>query len=126
MFKTVNNKLMLTDFAYRFGKNLVQIYIPATSSAYFGLASIWGLPAAGQVSGTLAIVATFLGACLHISGKNYDTSGAAHDGDMVVTTGDDGKKTLSLNLNADPLELIDKDHVSFKKVDVPEDQGPGI
>lgn len=117
MFKTVNNKIMLTDLPYQIGKNLVLIYIPAISSAYFGLSSIWGLPAAGQVSGTLAIVATFLGTCLRVSAKNYDNSGAAHDGKIVVSENPNtGNMVYNVEPDLDPKEWSKQKAVSLKIV----------
>ena len=109
-----NNKVMLGDAAYAFGKKLVQLILPAFASLYYGLASIWHLPAAGQVVGTTAIVTTFLGTVLHVSSAQFDSSGAAHDGTMVVTSKDDGNKLYSFELNDHPSTLADKNTVSFK------------
>lgn len=116
-----NGKLMLSDGFYAFGKKLVQLVIPAVSSLYFALASIWHLPAAGQVVGTLAVLATFLGTLLHISSTQYDASGAKYDGNLVVTPDPQGEgKTFSFELNDHPSALVDKKEVSFKVADVPE------
>lgn len=116
MLKTVNDKTMLNDSAYAFGKKLVQIYIPASSSLYFGLASIWDLPAADKVTGTLALVATFLGVCLGLSSKQYDASGAGTDGELEVSEHADGHKIFSLNVNGDPEALAEKSSITFKVV----------
>jgi len=105
---------MLSNNSYSLGKKLVQVYIPALSSLYFGLGSIWGLPAVEQVVGTLAVLATFLGVCLGLSSKQYDASDAAYDGKVVVETDDVGKKIFSLELEGDPSELETKNAVSFK------------
>lgn len=114
MFQMVNNKTMLKDLPYRVGKKLVQIWIPAASSLYFGLSGIWGLPATTQVVGTSALVCTFLGVVLGISAKNYDASDAAYDGHMVVNEGEDGKKVVSLELNQPPVDIDQKQSISFK------------
>jgi hypothetical protein len=114
MLQRTNNRIMLTDRAYSVGKRLVQVYIPAFSSLYFGLGDIWNLPMITEVVGTLALVATFLGVCLGISSKQYDASEAAYDGDVVVETSETGRKLFSLNLNGDPEELEQKSYISFK------------
>lgn len=116
MFETKNNKTMLSDTSYSIGKKLVQVYIPAVSSLYFGLSSIWGLPATEQVVGTFAVVATFLGVCLGLSSRQYDASEAAYDGEMISETDDSGKTTLRLVLNDEADVLAEKDTISFKVV----------
>lgn len=117
MLQTVNGKTMLTDKVYSAGKKLVQVIIPAASSAYFALGSIWGLPAVEKVVGTLAVVAVFIGACLGLSSSNFDASGAAHDGRMIVLPKTDGGLAYRLDLgDTDPADLQNKDSVSFKVV----------
>ena len=110
----VNNRTMFADRAYSTIKKIVQVVLPACSSLYFGLAAIWGLPYAEQVVGTLAVIATFLGICLGISSSQYDKSGAAFDGKVVVSTTGNGKKLYSLELDGDPENLQDKRRVSFR------------
>lgn len=114
VLQKVNDHTMLSDGTYSLGKRAVQVYIPAVSSLYFGLGSIWGLPAVEQVVGTLAVVATFLGVCLGLSSKQYDASEAAYDGKVVVETNDTGNKLFSLELDGDPAEIEQKSAVSFK------------
>lgn len=116
MLKTANNKVMLTDTAYSVGKKLVQVVIPATSTAYFALGTIWGLPGVDKVTGTLAVVAVFIGACLGISSKNFDTSGAAFDGNMVGHKDPSGKTVYTLEFHGDPQTIINQEAVSFKVV----------
>lgn len=114
MLTKTNDKIMLTDGAYQAGKKAVQIILPAFSAAYFGLAEIWGLPAAEEVVGTTAIVTTFLGVCLGLSSKQYQDSEAAYDGEVVITDVSDEKRTISLELNGDPNEIESKDSITFK------------
>jgi len=52
------------------------IFLPAFSALYFGLGSIWALPATEQVVGTCAVLATFLGALIGISNRNFQKEGA--------------------------------------------------
>lgn len=115
MLKTVNDKTMLSDKPYSVGKKLVQIYIPAISSLYFGLASIWNLPAADKVTGTLALVATFIGVCLGVSSKQYDKAEAGYDGQLEVEH-KEGRKIFTLHLDGDPEELETNSAITFKVV----------
>ena len=57
----VNNKV------YDALKFTAQILLPAIATLYFTLASIWGLPYAEQIVGTITAVDTFLGVVLKIS-----------------------------------------------------------
>jgi hypothetical protein len=43
-------------------------------------------------------------------------------GKMVVIKHDDGRKTFSLELDQDPEQLLNKDSVTFKVVDIVEEQ----
>lgn len=111
MLTSKNDKIMFNDWAYKNGKKLAQIYIPALSSLYFGLGSIWGLPAVEKIVGTLAVLDTFLGVLLGISSKQYDKSGAEFDGTVSVTPIEDG---TSIKLSVDPEDLIGKDSIKLK------------
>lgn len=91
-------------------KYIVQIVLPALATLYFTLASIWGLPWAEQVVGTMAAIATFLGVILKISSNTYDDT----QGDMIVTDAEDGRTIFSLSLNDDPENLRYKDRVAFR------------
>lgn len=116
MFTKTNERLMLSDGAYAAGKKLVQVIIPAASSAYFALGTIWGLPGVEKVTGTLAVVAVFIGACLGFSSKSFDASGAAFDGQMVGHTDPSGKTTYTLEFHGDPQTIVNQETVSFKVV----------
>lgn len=63
--------MMLSNKVYDILKWLVVLFIPALTSAYVGLASVWGLPMPEEVAKTSAIVCTFLGAILGISCVEY-------------------------------------------------------
>ena len=49
----------------------VMVLIPAATTGYVGLASIWGWPCAEEVAKTSAVVCAFLGAVLGISNLQY-------------------------------------------------------
>lgn len=62
----MNNK------TYDILKWIAQILLPALGALYFALASIWGLPYAEQIVGTITAVDAFLGALLGISTYMYN------------------------------------------------------
>lgn len=68
-------KFMMTNKTYDIMKFVAQILLPALGTLYFALASIWGLPYAEQIVGTITAVDTFLGAVLGISTANYNKMG---------------------------------------------------
>jgi hypothetical protein len=53
-------------------KWIAQILLPALGTLYFALATIWGLPYAEQIVGTITAVDAFLGALLGISTYMYN------------------------------------------------------
>lgn len=66
------NKIKLENDTYDFLKWLAQIVLPACGTFYFALSSIWDLPYAEQVVGTITAFDAFLGALLGLSSKNYN------------------------------------------------------
>lgn len=62
----MNNK------TYDLLKEIAQIWLPALATLYFTLASIWGLPYAEQIVGTISAIDVFLGAVLKISTIQYN------------------------------------------------------
>jgi len=103
---------LITGKLYNVLKFLALVALPAVASLYFALAGIWGLPAAEQVVGTITVVDTFLGAILHISSNNYNSSTA--QGTLAIHEIGD-KKTFKLELEGDPeQDLEGKDRVVFK------------
>lgn len=107
----------LNDTQYNAVKFLTVVLLPASGALYFSLSSIWGLPAAEQVLGTILAIETFIGVVLGISTKQYENSGAKYDGDINITEDTDtGKKTASLELkHPDPVVALDSmDEVTFK------------
>jgi hypothetical protein len=105
---------VFSDRVYEILKKLVQIILPAISSAYFGLASIWDLPEPEKVVGTIAILTTFLGVCLGISNKTYSALNVGEVGTLQVTEDQKGKMIFGLEMNGDPLDILDRNEVRFK------------
>jgi len=112
----VGTQPLMSDKTYNIMKNLAQIWLPAVGAAYFGLGQIWHLPAPEQVSGSILIIDTFLGAVLGISTKAYNNSDARFDG-TIVTENLVGKKVYSLQLDGDPETILDeKSEITFKVI----------
>lgn len=63
--------MKLSNTVYDVLKWIVMIVIPALTTAYVGLAAIWGWPCPEAVAKTSAIVCTLLGALLGISTAEY-------------------------------------------------------
>lgn len=61
----------MNDKIYDILKFVAQIVLPALGTFYFAIASIWGLPYAEQIVGTITAVDTLLGAILGISSAKY-------------------------------------------------------
>lgn len=64
--------MKLSDKMYDILKWLTLICIPAFTTAYVGLAGVWGFPFAEEVAKTSAVVCTLLGALLGISTAQYN------------------------------------------------------
>lgn len=107
---------MFNPQTYELLKKLVQVILPAIGSAYFALANIWGLPAAENVVGTIAVITTFLGICLGISSSTYNKLDAAFDGAIVVTRKENGAKLFSLEINGDPEDIEKFGSLKFRVV----------
>lgn len=63
---TMNNKV------YDILKWVAMIVLPALATLYLGLSNVWGLPYGEEVSTTITLVNTFLGAVLMISTNQYN------------------------------------------------------
>lgn len=66
--------MKLSDTAYTILKWLCLVCIPAITTAYVGLAAIWGFPYADEVAKTSAVVCALIGALLGISTAEYNKS----------------------------------------------------
>lgn len=63
--------MKLSNKTYDTLKWIVMICIPALTTAYVGLAAVWGFPYAEEVAKTSAVICTLLGALLNISSAQY-------------------------------------------------------
>lgn len=64
----------LPDPVYTLMKWLTLVVIPALTTAYVGLASIWNWPCPDAIAKTSVVVCTLLGALLGISTAEYRRS----------------------------------------------------
>lgn len=64
--------MKISNRTYDILKWIAQIVLPALGALYFGLASIWGFPAADKVVGTITVIDTFIGVILGISTAQYN------------------------------------------------------
>ena len=62
----------MSNKLYDILKYIAQYVLPGLATLYFALASIWGLPYAEQIVGTITAVDTFLGVILGISTYQYN------------------------------------------------------
>lgn len=67
--------IKLGNKTYNVLKWVVMIALPACATLYFALATIWGFPYGNEVVATMTATATFIGALIGISTKNYNQSG---------------------------------------------------
>ena len=64
--------MKLPNKVYDVLKWVVMICLPALTTAYVGLAAIWGWPFVTEVAKTSAVICTLLGALLGISTAEYN------------------------------------------------------
>lgn len=63
---------MMNNKVYDGLKWIAMIVLPALATLYLGLSNVWGLPYGEQISTTITLVNTFLGAVLMISTNQYN------------------------------------------------------
>jgi hypothetical protein len=102
---------MITGKTYDVLKFLAMVAFPALGTLYFTLATIWGLPAAEQVVGTIVAIDTFLGILLQISSSKFTSN---MSGGTIVVNEMGDKKVLSLELDEDPDAIEPGKKVLFK------------
>lgn len=105
----------LTPRLYDNLKWIAQIALPAFGTLYFALASLWNLPKADEVVGTIVAVDAFLGVLLGLSSASYNASPASHQGTLDVVQSDSGE-SFAFKLRDHPADILDqgKKNVVFK------------
>lgn len=107
---------LLKNRVYDILKKFTTLVLPALGALYFGLAGIWGLPAAEQVVGTIAVLTTFLGVIIKIGDNSYSTSEDRFDGDITITDKKVGE-LYDMQLKVPAEELKNLSEVTFKVID---------
>lgn len=64
-------KFKISNEVYDILKEVALTVLPALSVFIVAVGKIWNIPFTTEISGTIMAVDTFLGACLHVSNKNY-------------------------------------------------------
>lgn len=64
--------MKLSSPVYDVLKWIVMIVLPALSTAYVGLAAVWGWPLADEVAKSCSVICVLLGALLGISTAEYN------------------------------------------------------
>ena len=62
----------MSNKVYNVLKWVAMIVLPALATFYLGLSNVWGLPFGEEISTTITLVDTFLGAVLIISTSQYN------------------------------------------------------
>ena len=65
-------KVHLSNKVYDNLKWIATYFLPALGALYFAIASIWGLPYAEEIVGSITAVDAFLGAILGLSTYTYN------------------------------------------------------
>lgn len=112
--ETLRQTPLLSNSTYDVLKWVATIFLPAFGALYFGLAQIWGLPAAEEVVGTTVVVDTFLGVLLGLSTRQYDNSEAKYDGAFIVNENAPEDEPFRLEMDVTPEELADKKDITIR------------
>lgn len=67
----MNNFIFKSNKIYDILKFIAQIILPALGTLIFSISTIWGIPYAEQIVGTITAIDVFLGVMLGISSVNY-------------------------------------------------------
>lgn len=103
--KTNDNQVIMTDGTYDLSKKLVQIWLPAIGSLYFGLGNIWGFPEIENVLGSITVITVFLGTVLNVSHNRYKESDDAVDGNVLVHKNED-RTVATLEFHKDDAQTV--------------------
>ena len=94
-------------------KNWAQIYLPALGTLWFTISTIWHIPFAEEILGSIVAFDTFLGVILKVSTSKYTPP---TDGDLLVDRSQEGKDRYQLDIKTPLNEIPDKEHIKLKVV----------
>lgn len=109
--------MQFSNKTYDVLKQIALIWLPATGTLYFALASIWNLPLGQEIVGTITAVDAFLGVVLGISTQQYNANGYNFDGAFVVNTTNPMKDTYTLDISTPLHEIPEKDSLQLQVKD---------
>lgn len=66
--------MKLSNKTYDILKYIVTIFLPALTTLWLTVASIWNIPYGEPIGATMGAITVFLGALIGISSKNYNSS----------------------------------------------------
>lgn len=92
---------LLSNRLYDRLKLIALILLPALGTLYFGLAGIWNLPNAQEVSSTVVVLVTFLGVVIKIGDSTYNKSEAKYDGELVFDESGNAKRVVQNGVLSD-------------------------
>lgn len=78
--------------------------LPALTTLYFAIGSVWNLHHLTEVIGTMTAVDTFLGVLIGLSAATYNKSGAGLVGHISIVQDADSKRYI-LELNGEPSDI---------------------
>lgn len=104
---------LFNDRVYDKLKFLAVVVLPAVGALYFALATVWGLPHAEEVVGTVVAIDAFLGVLLQISNAKYNNSDGRFDGAIDVSPSSNGTSTY-MNVSLDPNAVARKKEITIK------------
>lgn len=96
----------LSPKAYDRWKFIAQIVLPALGTMCFSLMSLWHIPHATEVVGTITAIDLFLGVLLGFSSQQFYKTGANFDGDVNYISEPDGGR-VRFEFEKDPAEVIE-------------------
>ena len=99
--ETQGKRPLLSDRNYTILKHISAIGLPSVGALYFALASLWHLPSAEQVVGSIAAVNVFMGGLMGAAQSSYNASDAKYAGDLLVGETVDGFKTIQVAMNSE-------------------------
>lgn len=65
-------KFKMTNELYDVLKEVALTVLPALAVFIVAVGKIWSIPYTAEISATVMAIDTLLGACLHVSNKNYN------------------------------------------------------
>jgi hypothetical protein len=110
----MTTKNMLSNRVYDLLNVIAIFWIPAISTFYFTISSLWGLPNTEAIVGSMAALATFLGTLVRMSKKSYNANDNNFDGVINVTMPTPDSTLYSLELNGDPADINKMKNMNFK------------